>query len=373
MKKILVIYATAGIGHKKAAIAVTKALDEIAPKDTSIGLIDALDYTTDFFKWTYLKLYLTAVNKFSALWGFMYYLTDNPIVNAIVAVLRRLNNAVYSERLIAYLREAKPDVVISTHFFASEVIAELKKSGRIATRLITVVTDYRLHLWWLADGTDTYIAVSDDAKRDMIKRGVDPARVAMTGMPVEPIFSKPLDRKAILDTLGFTDDIFTVLVIGGGFGVGPIEAVVKAAGAVSRPVQLVVICGHNKELVAKIEALKTVISRPMKVVGFVDNVYEYMAAADILISKSGGMTVAESMAKELPMIVISPIPGQETRNCDFLTFHGAALRLENVADLTDALEGLVVHPERIAAMRQAVHAIKRPTAAYDVARLALEP
>jgi len=371
MKKILIIYATAGIGHKKAAIAVKKALDEIGAKDTEVTLIDSLDYTNDFFKWSYLQAYLTMVNKLPTFWGISYHLTDNFYVNLIVSKIRRISNWMNSKKLIEYLKKTEPDVIISTHFFASEVIADLKESGSIKARLITVVTDYRLHSWWIGEGTDVYVVASEEAKLDLLKWKVDTARIKVMGIPVEPVFSKKLDRCSIFDKAGLKDGVFTVLVIGGGFGVGPIEAIVKSIGGMAG-IQIVVVCGHNEELVKKIEALKSEFPTAIKVLGFIDNVYEYMEIANILISKSGGITVSESLAKDLPMIVIAPIIGQETRNADFMVKNKAAFRINNTSELRSIIEPLVKDPKSMDSMKKAIDLIKKPMACYDVAKLAMD-
>ena len=366
------MYATAGIGHKKAAIAVKKALDELNPKDVETTLIDSLDYTNAFFKWTYLKLYLLAVNKLSSLWGFMYYLTDNYFVNLIVSKVRRFNNWLNSRGFERYLLQMKPDIIISTHFFGSEVISDLKRKGALKANLITIVTDYRLHSWWVADFTDTYIVSNQDAREDLIGWDVPDEKIKVLGIPVEPVFSKPLDRRSVIEKLGLKNGVFTILAIGGGFGVGPIEGIVKEIGLVSKPVQVIVICGHNDELVKKMEALRSGLKIDMKVLGFVDNVYEFMEASDILISKAGGITISESLAKNLPMIVISPIPGQETHNSDFITRYGAAVKIDKLPQLKNILEDLITNPKKMDKMREAIKAVRKPAACYDVAILALE-
>src|SRR3989338_8522857 len=266
-KKILIIYATAGIGHKKASMAVKKAYDEMALPDVEVTLIDALDYTNDFFKWAYLQAYLLLVNKLPMFWALSYYLTDCPLVGLIVSKIRRLNNWANSKKLVKYLLDTKPNVILSTHS------------------------------WWLGECTDTYIVASEDAKRELECRKVDPSKIMVTGIPVEPIFSKPLDRAKIFKTTNLRDDLFTILVIGGGFGVGPIEAITRVIAQIPKDIQMVVVCGHNDELVKKMEKLKGYLKLNMKVLGFIDNVYEYMEIADILISKSGGITVSESLAK----------------------------------------------------------------------------
>ncbi len=371
-KKILILYATAGIGHKKASMAVKAAFDELNLKDVEVMLTDSLDYTNKFFKWTYLKAYLLMISRLPSLWGFMYYLTDNFYVNLLVAKLRRINNWMNSRNLAKYLIAEKPDVIISTHFFASEVISELKRSGRIKSKLVTVVTDYRLHSWWVSVCTDIYVVAGQDAYDDLIRWKVPPSQIKILGIPVEPVFSKKLDRTKILKDMNLKEGLFTVLVIGGGFGVGPIEDIIKTIGNISYPIQIATICGHNEDLVKKLEILKPAMKAEIKVYGFVNNVYEYMNAADLLISKSGGITVSESLAEELPMIIIAPIIGQETRNSDYLMKYGAAVKIAKASDLREVIEYLVSHPERMAAMKDAIRAIKKPQACFDIAKLAIE-
>ena len=371
-KKILIVYATAGIGHKKAAMAVKKAYEEMKLPGVEVTLIDALDYTNNFFKWSYLQAYLLMVNKLPTLWGLLYYFTDITLVDLFVSYIRRVNNWANSKRLVNYILDTKPDVIISTHFFASEVIADLKQKSLVLSKLVTVVTDYRLHAWWVCEGTDAYIVASVDTRRDLEGRKVDPAKIKVMGIPIEPIFSKLLDRPKIFKETGLRDDLFTILVIGGGFGVGPIEGIVKVIAQIPRELQTVVVCGHNEELMHKIQSLEDEYKLNMKILGFIDNVYEYMDISDILISKSGGITVSESLAKEIPLVIISPILGQETGNSAFLVRNNAAVKVDKLDELKTALEGLISDPVKLDNMKDAIKKIGKPYAAYDVAKFAYE-
>ena len=372
MKKILVLYATAGIGHKKASLAVKQALDEIAPKDAEVTIIDSLDLASAFFKWFYLESYLLMVSKLPTFWGILYYLTDNRLVNIVVSKLRRVSNWLNSGKLRRYLVDSQPDVIVSTHFFASEVISAMKRRGGFRSRLLTVVTDYRLHSWWVNAETDMYVVGSEEAKVDLVRWGTDPSKIKVLGIPIEPIFTKPLDKDAIRQKAGLQKGIPTILVIGGGFGVGPILEIVKIIDGLPTPVQTIAACGHNESLFKQLNAVKTSLRHPINVFGFIQNVYDYMEVSDILISKSGGITVSESLAKELPLVVISPIIGQETRNCGFLLSNGAAAKADKLSDLKKILEDLVIHPEKLRQMREAIGRIRKPMACYDIAKLAVE-
>jgi processive 1,2-diacylglycerol beta-glucosyltransferase len=224
----------------------------------------------------------------------------------------------------------------------------------------------------VADGTDAYVVASEETRRDLERRKVDPAKIKVMGIPIEPIFSKPLDRPKIFKEANLRDDLFTILVIGGGFGVGPIEGIVKVIAKIDKDLQTVVVCGHNEELVHRIQNLKDEYNLNMKVLGFIDDVYEYMDVSDILISKSGGITVSESLAKEIPMVVISPILGQETGNCAFLVKNNAAVKVNRLGDLEAVLKGIISDPVKLDKMKEAIKKIEKPYAAYDVAKFAYE-
>ncbi len=371
MKKVLILYATAGIGHKKAALAVKKAFDELSIDNTEVKCEDALDYTNRFYKWFYLKVYLFMISRMPYAWGFFYYLTDNRFVNIAIAVARRAGNWLNSGKLVRYIIDTAPDIVISTHFFASEVISDMKTRGQTAAGLITVITDYKLHSWWLSRRCDIYVAGSDYVVEGLLSAGIPEMRVKLLGLPVEPVFSKPVDRARVIRDAGLDEGAFTVLVIGGGFGVGPIEEIIQSINCVTKPIQVIAICGHNKPLTESLERSKPSLRHKIKILGFVDNVYEYMEVSDVLISKSGGITVAESMSKELPMIIISPIPGQETRNSSFLVGHNAAMKIGGVDGLKPLLESILSDPGKLGRLRLAIKEIRRPMACYDIARLSV--
>lgn len=372
MKKILVSYATAGVGHKRAALSIREALEELSPGGVEISIIDSLNYTNDFFRWTYLKGFVFLVNRLPKLWGLLYFLTDSALVNAVVSGLSRMSNWINSRKLREYLIATQPDIIVSAHFYLSEVASDLKRKKVLHSQLVTVVTDYVLHAWWVASETDIYIVGSDHARQDLLRWKTDPEKIKVLGIPVAPIFCKKLDKKSIRDRVGIQDHVMTILVLGGGYGIGPIEGIVKAIDTVQVPIQIVAICGFNKELAGRLELLRPNFKHEMKVLGFIYNVNEYMEAADLLISKSGGITTAESLSKDLPMLVVSPILGQETRNCDFLINAGAAVKIKGISGIKSAIEDIAAHPDKMDSMKQAIRNIRRPAASYDIARMVLE-
>jgi processive 1,2-diacylglycerol beta-glucosyltransferase len=247
----------------------------------------------------------------------------------------------------------------------------MKSEGVIASRLITVVTDYRLHSWWVSAGTDVYVVGCEEAKKDLLGWGAAESQVKVLGIPAEPVFSRPLDADAIRRKVGLEKGVPTILVIGGGFGVGPIIDIVRTIARLPGRVQAIAVCGHNESLTRQVDGMRPLVKGGLHVFGFVSNVYDYMEVSDILISKSGGITVTESLAKDLPLVVISPIIGQETRNCDFLLANGAAMRAGGIPELEAILNDLAAHPEKIARMRESIRRIRKPSACYDIAGLTL--
>jgi len=338
--KILILYATAGFGHKKAAFAVKEAFDKIGRKD--VLLKDSLDYTNPFFKASYNSIYLTLIKYVPNIWGLFYYLLDNPWIYAVMRPIRRLTNHINSKKLVKFLLEMKPKTIIVTHFFALEVIAHLKKKGILKdSRLVTVITDYKSHKFWLSKHVDCYIVGSEYTKDDLIRRGIPLERIKPFGIPCAKSFSKEHDQKAIRRAIGLRPDKRTIFILGGGFGVGPIKRIVLHLDKLEEDFQGIVVCGYNKKLYDSLTQIAESAKHVFKICGFVDNIDELMAASDALISKSGGITMAEALNAALPMVVIDPIPGQEMRNYKFLEKHSAALKIKTPKDITSVMKELL--------------------------------
>jgi len=366
--KYLIVYASAGAGHKKAADAIYEALTaKIGKKDVAIA--DSLDYANRFFRWSYSKKYLTLVSYLPGVWGFFYYLFDNRFVYKLIWLSRRLTNAINCRRFEEFVCQAKPEVIISTHFMANEIISRMKRKGKISCKLFCAVTDYRLHSFWLAPNVDGYFVAIDNTKLDLLKRGVPADKVHVTGIPISPRFSINLDKQKTQVKLGLNIGLFTVLVIGGGFGVGPIEELVKKISALELNIQFMIVCGHNKELCEKINALVHALGIKAKFYGFVDNVDELMSASDILVTKSGGLTSSEALAKGLPAIFIRPIPGQEKRNSRSLEASNAAIIAKDVNFVSRKIKELFENPDTLNKMNAAVKKIARPNSANDIVKI----
>ena len=368
--KILLIYASSGAGHKKAAQAIFSALKE-SPLASQLDLtiIDALDYTPNFFKRSYEGTYEFAVNYLPLVWGFFYYFFNNKIVYIIISYLRRLLNHLNSKALVKFILQTNPDAIVFTHFFASEVAANLKKEGKLKAKLISVVTDFGLHSFWVSKYIDQYLVASRETKERLVSWGIAEDTIKVVGIPISADFSKEVNRQEILYKLKLKQDLFTILVGSGGFGAGPVEKIVKVLNKLNQPLQVLVVCGKSQKLYRKIKKLEPHFKIFLNTYGFVENMPELMSISNVMITKSGGLTCSEALAKKLPLIIISPIPGQERGNCQVLLKYNAAYEAKRVKEIGIKIQELIKEPNLLNNLKEQAAYIAKPDSSREIANL----
>jgi processive 1,2-diacylglycerol beta-glucosyltransferase len=365
LNKIFIIYANSGAGHRRAAEALNCVIKEYFPS-ADIKLFDALDYMTPTFRKSYPSAYLFAVRHIPKLWGWGYYFLDIRWVDKIARGFRRNTNSIQGKCFMKLLVEEKPDLVLTTHFLPNELISWLKKRGQFQTKLVTCITDYYPHAWWKDSGVDLYITPSRDLIPRLIKMGIAAEKIVTIGIPIDPVFGDQTDRIETRQKLGLKKDLFTVLITSGGFGVGPVRKLVTHIQQITTPLQIVVICGNNAKLQEDLNELTRKSNHSFRIFGFVQNMHELMAASDVMISKAGGLTSAEAMAKGLPLITLRPIPGQESGNCKFLLKYNAALRVKDENQARLAIESLLNDAEKLRSLRENMIRIGHPQAAEEI-------
>jgi len=369
--KILVISASVGAGHLRAAQAVELALKQLAP-DADVRNVDVLTLSSAAFRKVYGEAYLDFVNKAPHVLGFFYDLMDRPKkANSKRDALRLAVEKFNLKKFCDLIECERWDVVVNAHFLPPEIIRSLKKSGKLKLPQVTVVTDFDAHSLWVNDPQDQYCCATSEAGVYLETLGVPRDHVTVTGIPIHPVFSKPRDRGECLKAHGLKGDRPVVLQLAGGFGVGPIEKLYRAILSIEEPLEVVAVSGRNEKLKAQLEAVDVPTRHRAKVMGFTDKIDELMEAADVVVTKPGGLTSSEVLARGAAMAIVNPIPGQESRNSDYLLEHGAAIKINNAATLPHKLGELLGDSKRLETLKRNARRIAKPQAAFDVARLAL--
>ena len=364
--RVLVLSASAGAGHLRAAEAIEKAL-RIRGLASEVQHLDVLKYTNNVFRHLYSKAYIDLVNKAPEVLGWLYDHLDVPGRNEKVRLaFDRLNTVPF----INFLNKFQPDVAICTHFLPSEIISWLKSEKKVNILNAVVVTDLDVHAMWLCRYCEQYFVALEETKVHLVALGVPESKVTVSGIPIDPVFAEAKDSRAMRRKHGLDEDRFTILVSAGGFGVGPVEHIIEALSGLSRPAQVVVVCGRNEELRARLTSVVPRFTRTpgveFQLLGFTTEMDELMAAADLFVGKPGGLTTSEALAKGLPMVVINPIPGQEERNSDHLLEEGIAIRCNNLPALAYKIDRLIDEPGKLHLMRGNALALGKPQAAFTI-------
>ncbi|MBV9211918.1 MAG: glycosyltransferase [Acidobacteria bacterium] len=367
-KKVLILSASAGAGHIRAAEAVERAFHEMRAAEEVLH-VDVLQYTNKLFRHLYSKAYIEMVNKMPEMLGWLYDQLDKPWQNERRRLaLDKLN----TRPLVKFLKKYEPDMLVCTHFLPAEIISWLKAKERINSRQAIVVTDFDVHALWLCHHYERYFVALEETRVHMAKLGIPQEKLTVTGIPIDPIFAEPKDKAAMREKHGLQANLTTILVSTGGFGVGPVEHILQALSEMQHPAQVVALCGRNQELKSRVEKLALKLSASSKVLikatGFTTEMDELMSASDILLGKPGGLTTSEALAKELVFVIVNPIPGQEERNSDHLLEEGVAIRCNNLPALAYKIDRLLQDPPRLANMRQHARRLARPHAARDVVK-----
>jgi processive 1,2-diacylglycerol beta-glucosyltransferase len=364
--KVLILSASAGAGHIRAADAIEKAFAQSGAA-REVRNIDVLDYTNKVFRHLYSKAYLDMVNTMPEVMGWLYDHLDKPWKNE----RRRLTlDKLNTRPLVSMLKEFKPDIVVCTHFLPAEILSWLKAKERLRCPQAIVVTDFDVHAMWLCHYYEQYFVALDETRAHMEKLGVPSNKVTVSGIPIDPVFAIAKDKREMRRKHGLAPDKTTILVSAGGFGVGRVEDLWTSLAEIQHEAQVLVLCGRNEELKQKLDRLaarragKTAVS--MHNVGYTTLMDELMSASDILLGKPGGLTTSEALAKGLVFVIVNPIPGQEERNSDHLLEEGVAIRCNNLPVLAYKVDGLLNDTERFARMQANVRRMARPHAARDI-------
>ncbi len=370
-KRALIFYISRFSGHYHAARAISKGLLKLDP-EAEIRKINTFEYTNPILGRLINKAYMEVIKKKPEIWGNMY---DNPdVLEKIKKVRARLHK--FNMAKIKKLMEGfSPDVAICTQAFPCGMVADYKRLTGRDIPLIGVLTDNAPHSYWLFDEVDYYVVPSEETGKILAEKGVPLRRIKVYGIPVDPKFEKTHDVPRIRENIGFNRKDPVILIMGGNQGLGAMEAVVSAlVKDRSHRYQIIVVTGSNKRLFFRLGRIAAnAPGHNILILPYVDNIDELMEASDIIVTKAGGMTTAEALAKGLPLLLLDAIPGQERMNADYLVKKGVAVEMKNIELAHEEINRLFDGKGVLEDMRSRIREIARPHSAMDVAELAFTP
>ena len=364
-KKILLLSVSAGAGHMRAAEALRAyaALPEFAVEARHL---DVMDFVTTAFRKIYTDFYIKLVNKAPTLWGYLYQMTNEAESDSTLEKFRRGLERLNTKPLLKAITDFQPDAIICTHFMPAELLSRLLRKHTLNCPVWVQVTDFDLHRLWVQENMSGYFAANDEVAYRMQDQGIAEATITVSGIPIMPAFAQALDRASCAQAFGLDPQRTTILLMGGGAGLGSLDAIAERLLALAGDFQLIVLAGKNAAALAALQQLAQRYPKRLLAQGFTDQVERLMTCADFVITKPGGLTTSECLAMGLPMIVNAPIPGQEERNADFLLEQGVALKAFDRVTLEYRVRYLLEHPAKLADMRAKARALGRPDAARQV-------
>jgi processive 1,2-diacylglycerol beta-glucosyltransferase len=360
---VLFLSASVGEGHTAAACAVRHAVIDRMP-DAYCEVVDSYRFASQVFHRVASNGYIGMVKMLPQLYKYIY---DQAERATKVSAFKTWLHHYTAVNLRQHISEIAPDVVVCTHAFPCGVMAEYKREYADSPPVLGIVTDFVVHPFWIHRNIDGYAVATGAMRQALIARGVSSDRISVTGIPVDPRFGGDVSREDARRAIGVDPHRTTILLMGGGLGIGPLEKALRCIEQLRHDAQIVVVVGKNSRLEQRLTEAARHMEMPVTVVGFVPNVFDFMRGADILVSKPGGLTSSEALAASLPIVMLRPLPGQEERNARYLQECGVGMRVQTSRELTGMLDRLLSNPERLARMRANARVLARPDAASAVA------
>jgi processive 1,2-diacylglycerol beta-glucosyltransferase len=358
MPQILTLVTPHGASHRRASLALRKAFNAIAPH-VSVEVIDGLAHCARWFQ-AYYSSYELPLRLWPQLWGWIESFQHQQTSTGPQWLYRQ-----GAKPLFKTIESLQPEVVIATEVGMCELASMHKRSTGANYRLVGLeLMDFNQA--WVQPEVDLYVATHPDLAVELVEAGAPAARVLTCGMPIDPAFAMLPTRNEVRDRLGLAPSVPVLLVLFGGAGHGSPPRIVQALSHVNETLQVVFITGRNPRLETALRSMVAGLANA-RVLGWVDNMLEWMTAADLLVSKPGGGTLMEAAACGLPMLAFDPLPGNEQRTCRWIEKWRAGLWIKTAEDLASALRRLLANPEELLEMRRRASGIARPRAAYDAA------
>ncbi len=372
MKKIMILYASVGGGHFRAADGVRAYIEENYKDKYEVVMVDALKYTNKVLDKIVISSYINMARYSPKIWSKIYQMGEE---HYTVANFSNAVQKILSKKLFTLFEEKQPDVVISTHPFITEMVACLKKKKKTNTKLAVILTDYASHRFWemKPEFVNLYFVANEEMKYSLIHSGIDEKKIHVTGIPVRPEFLKQHNRKQIFEEFDLVEGKPVFLVFGGGaYGMSDASVLFKSLLDVDKDIQIIAIAGKSEKTKESFERLALESNKKVVILGFTDKVPELMSIADFVVSKPGGLTTTEILVSNVPFVIFNPIPGQEEENSNFLTNNGAAVRLWDFNKATPLFEQLLNDSFKLEHIKIMQKHIAKPNSTKDIVDIVLK-
>ena len=368
--KVLIFYASYGGGHLNAAKSIENCI-KTNYKNIDVEMIDCMKYVNKTIEKVTTAAYREMAKKAPWAWGRIY----SDAQKGPLAHITTRSNKIMAIKLLKLLREKKPDLIISTHPFGSQMCSYLKRKNKINSKIATIMTDFAPHDQWLVghEYTDYFFVAHNKMKDYLISKGISENKVFDTGIPISENFQKLYNKKEIFDKYNLDENKFTILFFGGGeFGLGKTRTVQIFNNFVEETknnnIQIIAISGKNPKMKSAFEEVvdSNNAEVQVKIIEFSNEVPKLMAISDLVVTKPGGLTTSESLASHLPMIVINPIPGQEEENAEFLESKNIAVWIKKSDNSKEIIKNLLNNKEKINIMKENTKILARPNSTRDI-------
>ena len=365
--KGLILTITAGQGHNQTAKVLNKQFEK---HGIETEYLDVYKYINPLLSDSVNRLYLMSTKNIPKIYGGVYRLAEKRNIQPKVGVrgMTKLTNSVLSHSLSSLIQEKQPDFIICTHIFAALLVTYISSIEAISAKTYGIVTDFTVHPYWEDSYLDYYIIPSKRLTIQGMKKGFPENRLLPLGIPIDPKFAVKHDKEEAKRELGIETER-TVLVMSGSMGFGNIVREIRQLDKLDMDFGIVTICGNNKRLKERIDALRT--KKKIYNYGFTKKVDMFMDACDCIITKPGGLTTSEALAKQIPMLMNNPIPGQEDRNVEFLLNAGAAMKISSTNPLDEAVYQMFINDEHRRLMQQSMKLLAKPNAAEDLVQFVI--
>ncbi len=358
--KVLIVSVKTGYGHHSTAKAI---IDYLTEKNVTCEMLDTFEYINPYLADSIDNGYMFSTKYFPETYGKAYDMFDRHDEkwdkHSPVTILSKL----VSHKLKDYITDYAPDVIIGTHSYACMMMTYLREKNIVTCPLVGIITDFTVHPFWESTELDYYVIPNELLKNRARKKGIPSEKILPFGIPIRKQFASKMSREEARRSLGIEDKT-TFLVMMGSMGFGNVVKDLRAIDELQEDFQILCVCGKNEKMKTEIESIRW--NKKVIPYGFVNNVDVMMDASDLIITKPGGLTSSEFLAKNIPAIIMNPIPGQENRNTEFLVNNGAAIMVTDTFSLEEALFEMMESPGRIELLRKSVELLGKPNATRDV-------